>query len=109
MTHPDAAPYETLARMVERQLELLGAGQLDELDALKAERAALIASLPARPPACARPALERTALTQKRVAIEIMRRREAIVLQLAQLERVRQTARGYAPPRAHASHFALDA
>jgi hypothetical protein len=104
-----AAPYETLARIIERELELLGAGRLDELEATTAERAALVASLPVTPPACARPALERAALTQKRVEIEIIRRREAIVLELAQLEQVRRMARGYAPPRPPASRFSEDA
>jgi hypothetical protein len=105
MTAAQAAPYETLARIVERELELIGEGRLDELDALKAERAALVASLPERPPACARPALERAALLQRRVAIEIMRRREAVVLELARLEQVRRTAEGYTPPRESSSHL----
>ncbi len=99
MTPPEAAPYETLARIFERELEVLGAGRLGELDALDAERESLIASLPDTPPASARDALERAALMHKRVTIEIIRRREAIVLELAQLERARRTARGYAPPR----------
>jgi hypothetical protein len=108
MTDPEAAPYETLARIFERELELLGSGRLDQFDALAAERDALIAALPATPPASARPALERARLAQKRVMIEIIRRREAVVLELAQLERVRRVARGYAPPRG-ASHFCADA
>jgi hypothetical protein len=99
MTAAAAAPYETLARIVERELELIGEGRLDELAALKAERAALVATLPETPPACARPALERAALLQRRVAIEIVRRREAVVLELARLEQVRRTAQGYTPPR----------
>jgi hypothetical protein len=103
MTTAEAAPYETLARIFERELEALGAGRLDELDALAAEREALIASLPATPPAAARPALERALLMQKRVTIEIIRRRDAIVLDLAERERVRRVARGYAPPRTGSS------
>jgi hypothetical protein len=99
MTPAEAAPYETLARILERELEVLGAGELDKLDALKGEREALIATLPAVPPASARPALERASLTHKRVQIEVVRRREAIVLELAQVERVRRVAHGYAPPR----------
>jgi hypothetical protein len=39
----------------------------------------------------------------KRVTIEIIRRREAIVLELAERERVSRVARGYAPPRAGSS------
>lgn len=89
-------PYEALARSLERELELLGEGALDELAALHAERAALLKSLPAVPPADARPALQRAALMNKRVEIEILRRREALLLESANVERVGRTARGYA-------------
>jgi hypothetical protein len=92
-----AAPYETLARSLERELELIGDGSLDELAVLHAERAALLESLPAVPPAEARPALQRAALMNKRVEIEILRRREALLLEAANVERVERTARGYAP------------
>jgi hypothetical protein len=109
MTTAEAAPYETLARMVERELELIGDGRLDELDTVKAERAALLAALPATPPACARPALERAALLQRRVAIEIIRRREAVLLDLAKLEQVQRMASGYAPPREQSARVCADA
>jgi len=91
-----AQPYEALARSIERELELISDGAFEKLDALHAERAALIASLPAVPPAGARPALQRAALMNKRLEIEILRRREAIVVQTANAERVERTARGYA-------------
>jgi hypothetical protein len=89
-------PYEALARSLERELELIGGGALDELATLHAERAALIEGLPAVPPADARPALQRAALINKRVEIEILRRREALLLDSANVERVGRTARGYA-------------
>ena len=91
-----APPYEALARSLERELELIGEGALDELTALYAERHALLDRLPAVPPADARPALQRAALMNKRVEIEILRRREALVLEGANVERVGRTARGYA-------------
>jgi hypothetical protein len=91
-----AQRYEALARSLERELELLGEGAFDELTALYAERRELIESLPAVPPAGARPALQRAALMNKRVEIEIIRRREALVLEAANVERVGRTARGYA-------------
>ncbi|HET6868206.1 MAG TPA: hypothetical protein VFH80_19990 [Solirubrobacteraceae bacterium] len=89
-------PYDALARSLERELELIGEGPLDELTALYAQRQELIESLPAVPPADARPALQRAALMNKRVEIEILRRREALVLESANVERVGRTARGYA-------------
>ncbi len=104
MSGSDAAPYETLARNLERELELIGDGSLDELAAVQAERAALIESLPATPPAGARPALQRAALMNKRVEIEIRRRREAVIAESANVERVGRTARGYAPPVENRPH-----
>ena len=98
MSVPDAAPYETLARNIERELELIGEGALDELAALYAERAALLESLPAVPPVSARPALERAVLMNKRLEIEILRRQEALIVESAKAKRVERTARGYAPP-----------
>jgi hypothetical protein len=97
MSAPDLAPYETLARSIERELELIGEASFEELSALRSERAALMKSLPAIPPAAARPALQRAALMNKRLEIEILRRREALLVDAANVERVDRTARGYAP------------
>ena len=90
--------------MIERELELICSRDHDALAALKAEREALIASLPATPPASARPALQRAALMNKRLEIEILRLREALVLESANVERVGRTARGYSPPREPRRH-----
>jgi len=38
MTSPDAAPYESLARMIERELELICTHDQDALATLRAER-----------------------------------------------------------------------
>ena len=99
MTGSEAAPYDTLARSIERELELVGEGRFDEVAALYDERAALIATLPEIPPAAARPALQRAALMSKRVEIEILRYREALVLEHARVRRIGRAARGYAIPR----------
>ena len=98
MSAPDSSAYEALARSIERELELIGEGRFDELAALQTERARLIESLPASPPDWARPALQRAALINKRAEIEILRRREALILDAANLQLVDRTARGYAPP-----------
>ena len=97
MSAPEAAPYETLARSIERELELIGEGRFDELAPLHAERAALLDGLPEAPPVKARPALQRAALLNKRLEIEILRYREALLLDLANVELVARTARGYSP------------
>jgi hypothetical protein len=99
MSGSEAAPYEMLARSIERELELVGEGRLDEVATLQAERNALIATLPTFPPSDARPALQRAALMSKRVEIEILRYREALLLELANVQRIGRAARGYAVPR----------
>jgi hypothetical protein len=97
MSPAEAAPYEGLARSIERELELIGERRFEEAETLRSERAALMASLPDVPPDGARPALQRAALLSKRLEIEILRYREALLLELANVERVGRAARGYAP------------
>ena len=109
MSSADTAPYEALARMIERELELVGNGDHEALAELKSERDALIATLPESPPASARPALQRAALMNKRVQIEIVRMREALLLEFANVERVGRTARGYSPPREPLRHVEASA
>lgn len=106
---PQTAPYEALARMIERELELICTRDYDALEALKSERDDLIASLPQTPPASARPALQRAALMNKRLEIEILRLREALLLDAANVERVGRTARGYSPPREPRRHVEASA
>lgn len=93
------APYEALAGIIERELELVSQGRFEELDQLRAELAELVATLPPVPPSDARAALERSALLQQRVTMELLRSREALLLSLANLERARRAARGYTPPQ----------
>jgi hypothetical protein len=104
MSGSEGAPYETLARSIERELELAGEGRFAEMAELHSERAALIATLPQTPPAGANAALQRAALMSKRVEIEILRYREALLLELAFVRRFGRAARGYAPPRENRPH-----
>jgi len=105
MSSAQNAPYEALARTIERELELITTGDYDALTALRSERDALIGTLPEIPPASARPALQRAALMSKRLEIEILRVREALLLEVANVERVSRTARGYSPPREPLRHI----
>ncbi|HTP23797.1 MAG TPA: hypothetical protein VMJ65_29610 [Solirubrobacteraceae bacterium] len=109
MSLAETAPYEALARMIERELELVGTGDYDALADLRSERDALISALPETPPESARPALQRAALMNKRVEIEIVRRREALLLEFANVERAVRTARGYSPPREPRRHVVMTA
>lgn len=99
MTGGEATAYEQLAGLTERALELVGDGRLEEAAELAGARAALIAGLPARPPESAGPALERAALLERRLNIELLRAREALLRELTEVERARRMAAGYAPVR----------
>ncbi len=109
MTSSTATPYETLVEMIEQELVLAGEARFEELIALGNERAQFVATLPPRPPAGARDALERASLMQKRLTIELLRGREQLVLALAGLEQARRAARGYAPPRLRAPRLSASA
>jgi hypothetical protein len=92
-------PYQQLAAFIELELQLVAERRFDELLALKRRRAELQASLPATPPAAAGPELERCALLHKRVEIELLRVREAVLEELAGVRRAQRAADGYAPAR----------
>ncbi len=94
-----STPYDALLELIERELELAGEGRFEELARVSQASAALVASLPETPPASAREPLERAALIQRRLTIELLRGRETVLLALAEIERGRRAARGYAPPR----------
>lgn len=101
-----AAPYETLAQLAERELLLVSApdADVDELAALERERAALVAALPARPPAAAEPALARAARAQAAVTRMLAQRVAELRRALVEVDRGRRTARGYgAAPTARPS------
>jgi hypothetical protein len=92
-------PYEALAALIERELQLVSQRSFDELQALKDVRAELQSSLPAAPPEAARATLERCRQLQKRVEIELLRVREVLLLDLGRVRQAQRTADGYAPPR----------
>jgi hypothetical protein len=98
MTASAAAPYETLCDLAEQELELVGEGRFEELAELDARRARLIESLPSRAPAAARASLERCALLERRVNIELLRAREALMHELSAVARGQRAASGYKPP-----------
>jgi hypothetical protein len=98
MTASAVAPYEALCEMAEHELELVGEGRLDEVAALDDRRARLIEALPSQPPAAARASLERCALLERRVNIELLRAREALMHELSAVARGQRAASGYKPP-----------
>jgi hypothetical protein len=81
----------------------------DELQALKEVRAELQGSLPATPPESARATLERCRQMNKRVEIELLRVREALLLELGRVRHAQRAADGYAPARRHVPVIAATA
>jgi hypothetical protein len=59
-----ADPYAVVAALAEAERDLALAGRYDELEAVQARRTALVAGLPAQPPAGAEPHLRRAAAAQ---------------------------------------------
>ena len=90
-------PYAELVALSERELELVTAGDLDELPELQHEREALVASLPEDPPASARGSLERAARLQAQTTAALAQAIRELGGELDRLDRGRSAIRGYAP------------
>ena len=99
MSADGAQPYEALAALIERELQLVSERSFDELQSLEHVRAELQSSLGATPPESARATLERCRQLTKRVDIELLRVREVLLLELGRVRQAQRAATGYAPAR----------
>ncbi len=109
MSAESAQPYEALAALIERELQLVSERSFDELEVLREVRAELQRSLPDTPPEAARATLERCRQLQKRVEIELLRVRELLLLELGRVRQAQRAADGYAPARQRVSMVAATA
>jgi hypothetical protein len=91
------SPYDALAELAQRELQLVSAGEVEKLSELQLERSALVAALPAAPPPDARPSLERANALQARVTAALDERVGAAGSELRHLNRGRTAMVGYAP------------
>lgn len=96
----EQAPFHTLIKMIERELELAGQGLLDEFQQAVAETGAFMATLPAPAPQSAEPLVLRADALRGRVTIEAMRLKESIARSRTTMRRARKIARRYGGPRA---------
>jgi hypothetical protein len=87
--------YARLVEMCEREAELIAAADWDAVVALGNERAVLVGSLPAKPPAGARAHLRRADDLSRANAASLAAARAATVAELGQLRTVRATIRAY--------------
>jgi HEAT repeat protein len=93
-----AERYSELVELAQRELELVRREAYDHLPEVWEQRADLIESLPATPPAEARAALERATQLNGDSAAILEERMAATKSELGRLSRGRQAVRGYAPP-----------
>lgn len=98
MSDAELAPFHTLIKLVERELELAGQGRLTELQDAIAATGAHLASLPQPIRESARPLLLRADAVRGRVTIETERMQERIMIALTALRQERRLTRSYAPP-----------
>ena len=91
-------PYERILELGELELELVQGQRWEELAHLGAERERLIESLPPLAPRDAREPLERAAVLQQRVSLELTRALALAREGLNRLDKGRRAAAGYAPP-----------
>jgi hypothetical protein len=92
----DVSAYERLAALAEAELTACEAERPEELAALYAEAEALVATLPATPPAAAAPALRRAAIAQELIGELLGARLATRDSDLDHLRRGRAAARSYA-------------
>ncbi len=109
MGAPATGSYERLADLIESELELIIERRFEELPRLHAARTALVALLPAVPPASARAALERCVALNRQVRAELLRARATALDALCEVRRGQRAARGYAPFRSRPSRVSTNA
>jgi hypothetical protein len=89
------AAYARLVELCERERDLIAAAEWDAVVELGEERAALVAALPAKPPAAARSHVRRIQELTRANTAALAAARAATVAELGQLRTVRQTIRAY--------------
>jgi hypothetical protein len=89
------AAYQQLLELAKREHELARQGDLDALERLDSERRRVVATLPAKPPEAAKPALVDMARLQAATTAVLKEARARLAAELGAVDRRGQTARGY--------------
>jgi hypothetical protein len=94
----ELAPFHTLVKLIERELELAGRGEAAELRAAVEHTGAYMLELPMPPPESARVLIDRARALRARVSIETQRLQASIAASRAHHRRRRRVERRYAAP-----------
>jgi hypothetical protein len=97
------APYDRLLTLAKLEHELALQGDLDGLERLDAERRQIVAALPDKPPAAAKPVLVEMAAIQAETTRVLKEARAEIAREMGDVDRTSATAASYgmqATPRA---------
>ena len=92
-------PYVRLAELTERERDLAVAGRIDELLEVQAQRAALMAQLPPRPPESAGDHLRRAAAAQAEVTAALASAMRRVRADAVRVDRGRTAMSAYLPAR----------
>jgi hypothetical protein len=87
--------YQRLLTLAKLEHELALQGDLEGMERLDAERRAIVASLPEKPPAAAKPALIEMARIQAETTAVLVEARAAIAAEMGEVDRTSATAQSY--------------
>ena len=89
------APYDRLLTLAKLEFELAVQEDFEGLEHLDSERRSIVATLPAAPPAAAKPLIVEMARIQAQTTAALQEARRRVSEELGSLERRGDTARGY--------------
>jgi hypothetical protein len=93
-----SSPYQRLVELTELERDHAIAGRFDDVNAVQAEKAALVAALPPAAPAGARPHLERAAAAQAEVTAAVATAMRAARADAVRIDQGRTAVAAYRPP-----------
>jgi hypothetical protein len=88
-------PYHRLLTLAKLEHELALQGDVEGMERLDSERRQLVAALPDKPPAAARPALVEMARIQAETTRVLVEAKRALAAEMGQVDRTSATAESY--------------
>jgi Flagellar protein FliT len=88
-------PYQRLLTLAKLEHELALQGDVEGLERLDSERRQIVAALPARPPAAAKPLLVEMASIQAETTRVLMEAKRELAAEMGEVDRTSATAQSY--------------